>query len=133
MGVVLDTTFLVDLLRGREAALGTAQRMEAEEIQPTLPAPALYEVLSGIRHRGSGTEAARFRNLAQGFRVRPLDREAADAAADVRAELLRLGEPKGTVDTLVAGIARAEGQALLTRDGDFQVIAEAVELEVRGY
>lgn len=133
MGVVLDSTFLVDLLRGRETALGEAQRLEAEEVQPVLPAPVLYEILSGIRFRGSGTEAARFRNLASGYRVRAFDREAADAAADVRAELLRLGEPKGTVDTMVAGIARAEGEAMLTRDEDFQVIAEAVELEVRGY
>lgn len=133
MGVVLDAAFLVDLLRGREAALRAAEEMDHEGVRQILPTPAVYEILSGIRHRGSGTEAARFRNLAEGFPLSPFDRRAAEAAADVRAELLSMGEPKGSVDIMVAGIARSEGQALVTRDEDFQAIAEAVELEVRGY
>lgn len=133
MGALLDASFLVDLLRERERARDEALRLAREELRQVIPEPATYEVLAGIRHRGTGTEAARFRRVVEGFERAPFDAAAADAAAEVRAELLGLGQPKGAVDVMIAGIAKARDHVLVTRDEDFQVVADAVELEVRGY
>lgn len=133
MGVLLDASFLVDLLRERGRARDEAIRLAQGGIRQVIPAPAAYEVLAGIRHRGTGTDAARFRRVVEGFERAPFDAAAADAAAEIRAELLGVGQPKGAVDVMIAGIAKARGHALVTRDEDFQVVADAVELEVRGY
>lgn len=54
-------------------------------------------------------------------------------AAEIRAELMRLGRVKSHVDVMIAGVAAAAGHTLVTRDHDFQDIAQAVGLVLEGY
>lgn len=133
MGTLLDTSFLVDLLRGREDAVLLVDRLE-ERREPTLiPTPAVYEIEAGLRFRGSRSEAKAFQRTAERFPRLDFDEEAAHQAAEIRAELLRLGEPKNHVDVMIAGIAMAGGHRLVTRDTDFEAIADAVGLEIEAY
>ena len=46
----------------------------------------------------------------------PLDRAAAEAAAGIRTELERLGQPIGPYDLLIAGQAIADGLTLVTNN-----------------
>ena len=46
---------------------------------------------------------------------------------------MRLGRLKSHVDVMIAGVAAAGGHVLVTRDRDFQDIAEAVGLAVERY
>ena len=46
----------------------------------------------------------------------PLDAAAADHAARIAAALARAGTPIGPFDLLIAGVARANGALLLTRN-----------------
>ena len=58
---------------------------------------------------------------------------AALKAAEIRAELLRLGRVKSHVDIMIAGVALEGSHTLVTRDRDFKEIAETVGLDVEAY
>lgn len=62
-----------------------------------------------------------------------LDEAAALKAAEIRAELLRLGRVKSHVDIMIAGVALEGSRVLVTRDRDFKEIAETVGLDVEAY
>ena len=99
------------------------------------PSEALYtaavcqaEILSGIavlpegRRRADLAEAARamFAEDFQG-RVLPFDGEAAAAYAEMFAVRRKAGRPAGTIDLMLAAIARARGASVITRNvADFE-------------
>ncbi len=56
--------------------------------------------------------------------VAPWDRAAADVHARLRAELQRAGRPIGVYDTMIAAHAMALDAVLVTRDSDFQRVAD---------
>ncbi|HEV2317078.1 MAG TPA: hypothetical protein VGV89_05840 [Thermoplasmata archaeon] len=64
---------------------------------------------------------------------RPLDLPSAERAAAIQTELARLGQVKGAVDVLTAGIAPAGGQALVSSDTDLVDVARATGLVVETY
>jgi len=86
------------------------------------------EILSGIsilpngRRRATLEEAARAM-FADDFhgRVLPFDTEAAAAYAEVFANRRKAGRPAGTVDLMLAAIARVRGASVVTRNvADFE-------------
>ena len=93
----------------------------------------LYEVSAGLLFSRSRSEAAAFRAIAARFQVLPFDESAATKAAEIRAELMRLGRSKGHVDVMIAGIAAAGGHVLVTRDRDFRDIADTMGLRLEAY
>ena len=115
--------------------------MSAEPVQKVAdwildqPSEALFtaavcqaEILSGIailpngRRRAALEEAARAM-FADDFhgRVLPFDTEAAAAYAEVFANRRKAGRPAGTVDLMLAAIARVRGASVVTRNvADFE-------------
>lgn len=59
----------------------------------------------------------------------PLSAPAAREAATVEAELLDVGQPVDPGDLLIAGVCRHHGAGLVTRDADFDRIAELETIE----
>lgn len=133
MATVVDTSFVIDLLRGREDAVEVADGLDQRADAVLLPTPVLYEVTAGLRFARSRSEAQRFRELADRFVRLPFDGPAAEHAAEIRAELLRLGKAKSHTDVMIAGTALAGGHRLVTRDADFQAIADVVGLSLEPY
>ncbi len=133
MGVALDSTLFVDLARRRPGALAKIAELDARPETKVVPAPVAYEILHGILHARSLTQAALFRAWVNKFQVASLDLASAERAATIRTELSRLGRTKGVVDILSAGIALAGGHSLVTRDADFSEIAEATGLTLERY
>ncbi len=130
MGTVLDTTILIDILRGEETAVLLADRLDEGQEPVLIPTPALYEIETGLQFTGSRSEAKRFERSASRFPLASFDEAAARQAAGIRAELLRLGTVKSHPDVMIAGIAAAGNHRLVTRDGDFETIADAMGLDV---
>lgn len=110
--ILADTDVLIDFLAGiapvREQVWSYA---EAEQLQTT--AITCFELLSGAT---KGKRFDRIRGLLDLLPVLPLDREAAQRAAEVRHELERTGQSIGMADSLIAGIALANDLPLLTRN-----------------
>ena len=72
-----------------------------------------FELLSGAREGRRGDQV---RRLVAAIPILPLDRDAATRAAIVRQQLAREGLSIGMADSLIAGIALANGLPLLTRN-----------------
>ena len=110
--ILADTDVLIDFL---EATRPIADQVKTHVESDTLQTSAIscFELLSGARE---GKRGDNVRRLVAAIPVLPLDRQAATAAADVRRELERDGFSIGMADSLIAGIALANGLPLLTRN-----------------
>lgn len=133
LGITVDSTFIIDILRSDEAASEKARELDSRRDTKFLTTPVLYEITAGLLFTRSRSEAAAFRRISSSFAVLPFDEASATKAAEVRAELLRLGVPKGHVDVMIAGIAIANNHTLVSRDKDFQAISSAVDLTIEAY
>lgn len=133
MNVSVDSSFLIDLMRGEEAALEKAKEIDKSGAMKFLSTPVLFEVQTGLFRRRSRSEAEAFRATASRFGILPFDEEAAVRAAEMCAELNRLGRPKPVVDVMIAGIALARGLKLITRDEDIVALGRTFGFKVETY
>lgn len=124
---------MVDLLRSNPDAKRRAKDLDARREPKLLSTPVLYEIASGLLYTRSRSEAASFQRLSANYPIVPFDELSAMRAAEIRAELMKLGKVKSHVDTMIAGIAAAGRHTLVSRDADFQVISEAVGLAIEPY
>ena len=133
MSLLLGSSFLIDLLRGQTAARELAEEIDESGETAFIPAPALYEIRTGLLHRTSGAQAARFTAMLRSFPVAALDAVAAEKAAEVQADGLATGAPHGDADAMIAGIAIAGRHALVTRDRTFVAMAKRFGFDLRTY
>ncbi len=110
--ILADTDVLIDYLKGVQPS---AERIRSYAASQSLRTSAVtcFELLSGADQGKQGEEV---RRLISTLPVLPLDLESAVRAADVRRDLAARGLPIGMGDSLIAGIALANGLQLLTRN-----------------
>lgn len=133
MGITVDSNFIIDVLRSDAAAVAKARDLDTRRESKFLSTPVLYEISAGLLFTRSRSEAAAFHGFASRFAILPFDEASAMRAAEIRAELMRLGRPKGHVDVMIAGTASVGGHTLVSRDRDFRDIAKTVGLNIEGY
>jgi tRNA(fMet)-specific endonuclease VapC len=75
-----------------------------------------YEVLRGLTAVKASQQLAAFERLCRLHRSVPFDEIAARRSAEVWAELRAKGQPIGEVDTMIAGVALANGLAVVTHN-----------------
>ncbi len=109
MGLLLDTTVLIDALRGREAA-GRLRGLHAGRSVPYVCAINVEEVWRGARP-GEGEAIGR---LLGALRVAPLGRAEGERAGRWRAELAASGKTLSQADCLIAAAAHGVGARLAT-------------------
>ena len=110
--IVADTDVLIDFLASVQPATDQiAEYIAADQLQTT--AVSCFELLSGA---GENKRGHAVRQLLDSLGVLPLDRAAAEHAADVRRKLESTGRKIGMGDSLIAGIALAHDVPLLTRN-----------------
>lgn len=77
----------------------------------------LHELQAGIAKSSSPEKRTQqLAELTSVVQVLPFDRRAANAAAELRADLERTGRPIAPCDTLIAGTALAHGAVLVSRN-----------------
>ncbi|MGI0148275.1 MAG: type II toxin-antitoxin system VapC family toxin [Thermoplasmata archaeon] len=125
----LDSTFLIDLLKGDAAATAKMKELEALSEPVSMAAPSLTELLLGAHFKG-GALLRDTLDLVARVDILDVDAEVAAEAGRLGAELLRRGQDLPTTDLLIGAAARLRGQVLVTRDTDF---ARIPGLAVEGY
>ena len=110
--ILADTDVLIDYLLGIQPA-ARQLRAYAESDRLRTSAVNCFELLSGADRSKRGDDV---RRLIASTPVLPLDLESAAHAARVRRDLAAEGLPIGMGDSLIAGIALANGLPLLTRN-----------------
>jgi predicted nucleic acid-binding protein len=108
--VLLDTTVLIDLLRGRPGALSRLEVLRAGGDLPYVCAINVEETVRGLRPR----EHVPARALFAGLRVVPLGRPEGWQAGEWRQRFASRGRTLAQADCLVAAAALAVGGRLAT-------------------
>jgi len=130
--VILETSFLIDLMKGRPDAVALAQALDRSGESTYLAAPALFELWVGVGRavrRREETEGAE--GLIASFDVMAMTDTDAREAGLLQARLSRKGRTMGTVDIMLAGMSKARGQPLVTGDRSFGGVAD--EITIRTY
>jgi tRNA(fMet)-specific endonuclease VapC len=117
----LDSTYVVDLLRGDGGARKRAEAMGDAGERTAIPAPAMAEVLLGAQYRG-GLYLRKALELLASLDVIPTDATVAARAGELGAELLRRGARLSPLDLLIAATAVVHSSVLLTRDSGFSSV-----------
>jgi predicted nucleic acid-binding protein len=108
--VLLDTTVLIDLLRGRPGALARLRTLRRTGDAPHACAVNVEEIVRGLRER----EEDAARRLFEGLRTVPLGAEQGWRAGAWRRSFAARGRTLSQADGLVAAAALALGGRLAT-------------------
>jgi len=121
--ILLDTTVLIDALRGRSAA----ERLRALRRSGDSPYTCAVNVEEVVRGLRPGEERAAER-LMNGLRIAPLARRQGETAGRWRRDFSRRGITLSQADCLVAAAAAGVGALFATGNpGDFPMEEIAVE------
>ncbi|WP_290597155.1 MULTISPECIES: type II toxin-antitoxin system VapC family toxin [unclassified Archaeoglobus] len=125
--IILDTSFVIDYLRGSEAV----RDIIGEDEEFAITSITYHEILVGLKRKKSRKEEKVFRRFLSELRVLPFDEEAAEESSNIVARLMAIGREVNALDILIAGIAIANGaEKIVTRDADFGEIAKVSDVEV---
>ena len=107
---ILDTTLLIDHLRGRKGAAELVDTLALNNHRLGVCCVSIVELYSGL---GWG-ELAAAGDLTDNMEYYEVSREAAKEAGRYRYEFARRGTTLSATDTLIAATAIAEGAILIT-------------------
>ena len=125
--IVLDTSFLIDYLRGVEATYDLTD----EENEVAITTVTYHEIMVGLKRKRSKREEKFFRRLFSEVKILPFDIKAAEESSSIAARLMAIGKEINALDILIAGIAIANGaDRIITRDTDFKEVAKISDIDV---
>lgn len=127
MTVLLDTSFLIDLLSGQPAARSLAGAVREPAAVSSL---SFYELLYAV---ASSKKAARVEALAEDYAVLPVDFDVCLLAASIQRALRSAGEMIPVLDALLAATAVLADARIVTRDEHFGKIPGQFGLRVQTY
>lgn len=125
--MILDSCFLIDLLRGKEENVKQKARfLDQQFIVKAVTSISVMELWRGaLKKDVSEQEKQRIKMLVSSYTLYSFDEEAALYAAEIEAHLSKNGEMIDMEDIMIAGIAKAKKESILTRNQKhFQKINE---------
>jgi tRNA(fMet)-specific endonuclease VapC len=116
--MILDSTFLIDVLRGDADVSDLIEEIDATGT-PFVSAVTVMELHEGI-HLADATDAERerVRELLTGINELPFDRDCAMRAGEISADLVSSGEPVDETDVMIAATALVHDRPVVTRNTD---------------
>ena len=128
--MILETSFILDLWDGTPEAVRKAGEIDARGEPIYIPTPVLYELWEGVsRSQRPRQEATKIQDFVSGHEILPFNDADAREAGLLSGRLSRGGRMMGTIDTQVAGMAKAREQILLTADRRFRDLSTEIRLE----
>jgi predicted nucleic acid-binding protein len=127
--MLLDTSFLIDLMNGDEDAVEKAGELEADLVQQRLSSMTLFELYYGIaRATDPETERETVESVLASKPVHPADTAVMRKAGRLAGELQNEGAPVGDGDVIIAATADIVAEPVLTRNvEDFDRLGVDIE------
>jgi tRNA(fMet)-specific endonuclease VapC len=113
---MLDTDILSEFLRGNPTVIAKVDEHLQEYGFINLSIITYYEILNGLLYKDARKQLTRFEAFIVLNKVIPLTLRTAKTAAVIQADLRKKGKEIGHTDTLIAGIAIANGLELITNN-----------------
>lgn len=119
--VCLDTSFLIDLIRGKEEVKKIEETLEKSEEHLTIASPSIVEIFKGLYLKKNlknikENEIKKIQDLLSFMVILSLDKESAILAGEIEANLMNKGELIDLEDILIGAIAITNNETLLTRN-----------------
>jgi len=114
--VLGDTTFIIDMLRGKKEVKALIQNLEKTKEIIKIAAPTVMELWSGAQQSRKIKEIKKVLDIIPLFIVLPLDFESAREAGSIDAYLTRKGIKIDIEDIMIGAIAITNKEKLLTRN-----------------
>jgi tRNA(fMet)-specific endonuclease VapC len=111
--MLIDTDFLVGLLRGDSEAVSVAEEINL----PKTSIMNVFELYYGAEKAANPKKALlEVERLVDATELLPFDIGSAREASKIQAALNKEGRSIGIIDTLIAGVATAHKEEILTRN-----------------
>ena len=128
--MILDTSFLIDLMRGYPKALNKLKELEKRGETLYVAAPTIYELYLGIElSQMPDKELRRIEEVLKEQPVLPLDEKAAQLAGTIQGRLMRKGQVIDPLDALISGVALAHEEGVVTRNAEHFSRVEKLKVE----
>ena len=127
--MLLDTTFISDLIRGTDVAVEKRDELKDSATPIALSALTVFEAGMGLRGVSNDAREQFDRTVGQ-LDVAPFGEREARRAVTIQTELIDSGERIGSVDALIAATAaESTDQTVLTRNVDEFERVEGIDVE----
>ncbi|MFB6202530.1 MAG: type II toxin-antitoxin system VapC family toxin [Halorhabdus sp.] len=115
--MLLDTSFLIDLMNGDEEAVEKAREFERDLVQQRLSAMTLFDLYYGIaRATDSASERETVEDVLASKPVSPADTAVMRKAGRLAGDLQNDGTPVGDGDVIIGATADILEEPVLTRN-----------------
>ena len=127
--MLLDTSFLIDLMDGDPTAVEKAEEIERNLIQQRLSSMTLFELYYGVsRSDRSEQERRQVESVLASKPVHPADTAVMRKAGALSGRLANEGSPVDDGDVVIAATADVVGEPVLTRNvADFDRLGVDIE------
>ena len=117
--MLLDTTFLIDLMNGDDGAVEKARELESDLVQQRLSSMTLFELYYGAaRSNQSEAEREKIESVLASKPVYPADSAVMRKAGRLSGELMNDGNAVGDGDVIIGATADVLEEPVLTRNVD---------------
>lgn len=114
--MILDTTFIIDLLHKEAGAVKKAEELDKKTISVFTTAVSVFEIWQGIEDLKDKNRLEKINILLSSIGLINLDIESAKEGGKLHAELYSAGTPIEPEDSMIAGICLKNNETLLTRN-----------------
>ena len=119
--VCLDSSFVIDIIKGVKEAVKKEQEIDNSNEEITIPAPVITEIIVGLhltrtKKYSSQEEKDKVMNLINSLHVLNLDKDSAILAGEIQADLENRGEVIDIEDIMIGAIAKCNGETIITRN-----------------
>lgn len=129
--MLLDSTVLIDLLRGYKPTIEKIKYLE-EECEPLVTTTiTVFEIIQGIPKNVSEKKMEEVENLFKTLNVLPFDIDSANNAGEIQRTLKNSGKIIDPEDAMIAGIAKKHNEPILTRN--LKHYQRIKEIKTKGY
>lgn len=115
--MILDTSFIIDLMNSDEGALNRHGKLIEKNEAYRISSAAVFELWSGVGHsKKSDEERLKVMDALAGIRTIPLTAPMAEKAGEIHGTLAKEGQGVDNIDAMIAATALLENETVLTRN-----------------
>ncbi len=113
--MILDTSFLIDVMRGKPSSKELLQRLIEKGTPITITAPSVFELFSGITQSSKPIlEKEKVQTILKHQAQWPLEEESAELGGTIYGKLAQQGQTIEAIDAMIAAIALTHHEPVLT-------------------
>ena len=129
--VCLDTSFIIDLLRGNNGAINLKEFIDNNSEIINIPSMVVTEIVSGLLYKKSDNELKIVDNMFSSFNILNFDKESAFLAGEIESSLIKKGEKIDIEDIIIAATTIINKDYLVT--SNIKHFSKIHGLNVKGY